>query len=542
MSGEPAARLAALVIATAAAVSIAMPGAAVGAEGGRSAPRPTTPAEGGASVPEPGPELAADDAGEPQGDDPATAGDREGGAGEAPEPPAEGDHGAEEHGHSSRLSDQPRPLALEGFPDRPRYLIELGNPYLGTGTIDPGIELPTGAVWQPSLIVFGNLRTALQSFDGGAGDQRVTELATRLDLFANLQLSGTERLVVGFRNLDQDGRFTSYVLDPDPDDPAFLDRFGDRDRFREEANFRVRSLFFEGDFGELFPRLDRRDFGRTDVGFSIGRQPLLFQEGILIDDSIDGLGITRNTLLPKNTSNFRATFFLGVDDVHRSNGEDESAELYAILTSTDLRSSTVDLDLVFVDGGALSGDQASFGVSAVQRLGRYSTAFRLLGSRITAGGRGVDGALAFSELSWTPFGTHDHVYLNGFWAVDDFRSAARGPDAGGPLGRAGISFAAVGLGSFGAPLSSRARDVAGGAFGYQRFFGPRARRQLLTEVGLRAGTTSAVGDEAALTVRYQSAVGRRVVVVVDGFAGTRRPASGPSRTLSGGRLELVVKF
>ena len=54
---------------------------------------------------------------------------------------------------------------------------------------------------------------------------------------------------------------------------------------------------------------------------------------------------------------------------------------------------------------------------------------------------------------------------------------ARGPATGGPLGRAGINFAAVGLGSYGAPLSSRARDVAGGAFGYQKFYGAAKRRR-----------------------------------------------------------------
>ncbi len=446
--------------------------------------------------------------------------------------------------HSSAITDERIPLQLDGFPERPRYLIELGNPYLGTGRIKPGIQLPTGAVWQPSLIVFGTLRTALQSFDEGG--TRFTELATRLDLFANLQLSGTERLVLGFRSLDQEGRFTSYILEPDPDDPAFRAAFGDDgDRFREELNAEIQSLYFEGDFGEIFPRLDSGDFRRADVGFSIGRQPLQFQEGMLIQDSIDGVGLTRNTLLPKGTSNFRATLFVGVDEVHRANVEDRDAEIIALLTSTDFRRSTVDADLVYVRGGETTGDLIAGGISAVQRIGVKNTSLRLLASHApdVETSQATDGALLFGELSWTPHYTDDLIYFTGFLAVDEFSSAARGPATGGPLGRAGINFAAVGLGSYGAPLSSRARDVAGGAFGYQKFYGPAKRRQLLAEVGLRVGTASEVADEAAATLRYQMAVGRRLVLVWDGFVGQRDGGSfAGDDTLYGGRFELVVKF
>ncbi|MFQ5349270.1 MAG: hypothetical protein ACE5EG_02375 [Thermoanaerobaculia bacterium] len=464
-------------------------------------------------------------------------------------------HGKKDGHHSSALSDEYIPLQLEGFPERPRYLLELGNPYLGTGRIKPGIHLPTGAVWQPSLILFGTLRTALQSFD--ADGTRFTELASRLDLFANLQLSGTERLVVGFRTFDQEGRFTSYILEPDPGDPAFRAAFGDDgDRFREELNAEIQSLYFEGDFGEIFPKLDADDFGRSDVGFSIGRQPLLFQDGILIQDSIDGIGLTRNTLLPQGTSNFRATLFVGTNEVHRANVEDRDAEMFALLTSTDVRRSTVDADLVYVRGGETTGDLVAGGVSFVQRIGTRNTTFRLLGSHAVdqETAQAPDGALFFGELSWTPHYTDDLIYFTGFVAVDEFSSAARGPASGGPLGRAGINFAAVGLGSYGAPLSSRARDVAGGAFGYQRFYGPAKRRQLLAEVGLRVGTADDVSDSVAATVRYQMAVGRRLVLVWDGFAARRQgdlvlvpgqsPAlqRAPDVDLYGGRFELVVKF
>ncbi len=462
--------------------------------------------------------------------------------------PESGDAAGEAHGgkHSSRLPDEEIPLQLEGFPKRPGFLVELGNPYLGTGRIKKGFRLPTGAVWQPTLIAFGTLRAALQTFESAApagrgSGTRTSELATRLDLFFNLQLSGTERLVVGFRPLDADGRFTRYVFEPAPPDG---------DRSRDELDGDLETLYFEGDIGEIFPNFDKGDFGRSDIGFAIGRQPLTFQEGMLIDDSIDGAGFTRNTLLPKGTSNYRMTFFAGVDNVNRHAGggtnlEDPDAELYALLTSTDWRRSTVDADLAYVTGSDRTGDLVALGVSAVQRIGRYNTSFRILGSYAVDRETpfSTDGALLFSEVSWTPHYSHDLVYVTTFVAIEHYTPAARDASLGGPLGRAGIGFAAVGLGGYGAPLDNRSRDAAGGAFGYQKFFGPLKRRQLLAELGVRLGTAGAEPSAAALSARYQMAFGRRAVLVFDAFTAFHEGLAGRSDdTRVGGRFELLLKF
>ncbi len=443
------------------------------------------------------------------------------------------DHGGGHHGkHSSRLTDEKIPLQIEGFPERPKPLVELGEPFLGTGTLHPGYRLPTGAVWQPALTMFGSFRTAVQTVDNG--QDRITEWTNRLNLFFNLALSGSERLVVGLRPFDEGGRFSSYFFEhPDPTlDGAFQD----------ELDLEIESLFFEGDFGEIFPNLDETDLGSLDVGFSVGRQPLFFQEGMLINDALDGIGLTRNTLLPRNTSNFRATFLAAWDNVNAGPVE-RDANLYALLTSTDFRLSTVDFDVAWIDADDGTGDLLSAGVSAVQRLGKFATSFRILGSSATGDETAfsTDGFLWFSEVSWVPHYTHDNVYFTTFWAVDEFSSASRGPATGGPLGRAGINFAAVGLGSVGAPLSSRAKDVAGGAFGYQKFF-DHTRKQLLFEAGVRIGTDSTVDDAYALTVRYQAAVKQHFVVVVDGFVGNRDFAAGGSDTIYGSRLELLIKF
>src|ERR1039458_3082067 len=83
---------------------------------------------------------------------------------------------AEGTNDTARFSDQPAPLALQGFPERPPPLIELGDKFLGTGNLQKGITLPTGEVISPDFWVFGTLRSAVQTFDTGSGKaSRTTE-------------------------------------------------------------------------------------------------------------------------------------------------------------------------------------------------------------------------------------------------------------------------------------------------------------------------------------------------------------------------------
>ena len=98
----------------------------------------------------------------------------------------------------SRFSDVPTPLDPATFPARPAPVVEIGqNPFLGSGYIAPGFEIPTGAVWQPVFITYGDYRTALQTFDNGT--TQTTEWVNRMDLFGNLYFTPTERILVGLR-------------------------------------------------------------------------------------------------------------------------------------------------------------------------------------------------------------------------------------------------------------------------------------------------------------------------------------------------------
>ncbi len=438
---------------------------------------------------------------------------------------------AEAADEQSRFSDEPAPLRLEGFPERPPPLLELGDRFLGAGDIKPAFELPTGAVWHPAFWMYGTFRSAVQSFDPGDAD-RISEWKNRLDLFGNLQLAATERILVGIRPLDRDGRFTGYDFEPHS-------RRGWREDFSENS-LHVRTLFFEGEFGEIFPKLDRADRHSMDYGISFGRQPLLLQDGILVnDDSVDMLSITRNALLPPGTSTMRLSGIFAWNEIGRNNNlEDNDALLFGLNTAIDFHKSTVEGDLIYIvsDDGS---DGFYAGLGSSQRFGRINTVFRVAHSVAVEreSARVRNGTLLFAETSYTPTWGHDLVYANAFWGIDDFSSAVRGPDAGGPLGRTGLLFAAVGLGQYGAALGNRAERAVGGAIGYQMYFGELRRRQLVGEIGARTGTDGGPSAEA-VALRYQQAFGRRYVLVLDAFGALRED----SKESYGGRIEMLVKF
>ncbi|MEP6662653.1 MAG: hypothetical protein ABJC04_03215, partial [Verrucomicrobiota bacterium] len=378
---------------------------------------------------------------------------------------------AEEGEDKSRFSDQPAPLDLETFPARPAPLLEIGDKFLGKGNLQRGFTLPTGAVWSPNFWVFGTFRSAIQTFDRGSAraisprpNSTTTEWANRLDIFGNLQLSPTERIVVGFRPLDETRlrtgtRFAGYNIEPNNTTRGGVDAF----------SATPRTLFFEGEFGEIFPRLDRADRLSLDYSFAVGRQPLTLQDGILAnDDSIDMVSITRNSLRVPGGSTLRVSPFFAWDRIERpnfstaANVRDKDAMIIGIDAAADFPVSTVQADLLYVPSSH-DGDGFYAGLGAVQRIGKINTTFRVNTSIALdkSSAKVSNGTLLFGELSYTvPYAT-DIVYLNGFWGIDQFTSAVRDTTAGGPLGRVGILNAAVGLGRYGAPLSNQADHAAG---------------------------------------------------------------------------------
>lgn len=430
-------------------------------------------------------------------------------------------------------------IGLQHTPPRPDLLLQWGEEFLAPGMLDQGICTPTGAIWRPSLWVFGTYRTGVNYFDSGS-NQPVAEWANRLDLFSQLNLSGTERILFGMRPLDEETgprrNFTGYDF-----------RNGDE---LDGWNADVQTLFFEGDFGEIFPRLDWNDSRALDIGFSVGRQPMLFQQGLLVnEDSIDALTVTQNTLYGNGNLNMRGTFVYAWNSINRhnvagrGNVNDGDGQLVGLFTESDLASSTVNADIAYVWSDDGVDDLIAFGISSIRRISgfhnTYNSSIHFLASYPTNGATNLagQGELLFSQLSWTPHHTHDLIFLNSFWGIDQFTSASRGPLGGGPLGQTGLLFSAAGLGRYGGPLSSQANKVVGASLGYQMFF-DHTHEQVTFEIGGRQDTDGV--DEAAVAggIRYQRALNQHWLVVVDGFV-----SKGEGNHVGQGtRVEMQMKF
>ncbi len=430
----------------------------------------------------------------------------------------------------SRITNEYIPLKIDEVPDRPRGLLEIGDTLLGNNAPSAGFILPTGAVWQPFLYVYGSYRTALQTYE----KNQVTnsEWANRLDLFAELRLTGTERLHIGFRPFDKEGKFAGY-------------NFEDKDNhWREEGlNMDVQTLFFEGDFGEIFPGLDPNDNGYTDIGFSVGRQPINIQDGFMINDVFDSVGFSFNGFQFPQAGYWKMTALYGWAELHRGNNKkDPSSNLIGFFNEIEFLKTTVNFDAVYVVSDN-NDDGLYFGLSAVQRFGMFNTTFRANTSIAVQqeSDQMKDGTLLFAELSFTPRSTQDLAYANVFWGIDEYTSAGRGPANGGPLGRAGILFAAVGLGGYKPALSNSGANSFGGSIGYQMLFNG-GHQQIIVEFGGRKdtnGNSGQVNTGIALGASYKQRLGNHTILRFDTFGSQYE---GDANLGYGARTELQFKF
>ncbi|MCB1225972.1 MAG: hypothetical protein KDK99_09210 [Verrucomicrobiales bacterium] len=404
-----------------------------------------------------------------------------------------------------------------------------GDRFLSPGPIDPGIVLPTKATWRPYFTAFGTLRSGLQTFHQGSKD--ITEWANRLDIFGNLYLTGTERILIGFRPLDYEGRFSGYSFG------------GSKPQgWVDELNLEPRTLFFEGDFGELFPFLDPKDRHHLDYQFSIGRQPFVLQDGLLANDIMDAFAVTRHNIYMLGASNSRITAIYAFNDIHRGNNiEDPDARLFALSTTLDYPHRTFETDAAWVTGSPGSGDGAFFGLGHRARFGHWSSTLRANASWALRGpSPAVDtGYLLTHEFSRNLRNSEDIFYFNTLVGSGHYTSAARGPANGGPLGSMGLLNRAVGLGAYGAPLKNSVGDTIAAAIGLQHFFDPEGYRNILVELGAR-GPWDGQSEKftTALGAQYQQGFARGMIFTLGGFTGIDEDGD----TSYGARTELLLKF
>ena len=422
-----------------------------------------------------------------------------------------------EHVEVETLKDEVVKFKSVGdIPFRPALFLELGDPFLDTGQLDAGFEVPIlGAIWQPRLWSYLINRTTVQTFDNGApGRLRDTEIANRMDLYANLQLTGTEKILLGLRPFDNNlpSRFTRYTFD------------GSNEDFNNELNLDIETLFFEGDIGSLLPKLDRAGIKPIDFGFTVGRQPFTFQEGIILNDTVDAVGFVRNNLVFPGTSNLRISGLWAWDRLDRNDrNRGTDPNMYGLFVFADTHVSSYNLDMIYVDDNATDGDAFYIGASAIQRiraLGGISSAFRINNSIALdeeIGGNVIgDGSLLSAEFSTIVPGSDDIAYINPFISIGNFTQAGREQILGGPLASLGILFASPNLSTYGAEVSPFTDDVVGFATGYQAFWDDH-RRNLILEIAGRHDYDGQGFDQLGIGFQLQQAIGQHIQAQLEGF-------------------------
>ena len=417
-----------------------------------------------------------------------------------------------------------------------RPLIELGRPWYQLGQLPPPSTLAgQHNPLSPQFLVYGDFRTAYASNDNG--NDSTSRIATALNLNFDLRLTSTERLTLFVAPFQQGNDNLAWLLDDDR-------RFATADA---DIDFGM----FEGDLGAIVGG----PTGRTlpfDLPFAVGVIPLLFQNGIWMDDAILGAAVTipaRNSAL-LDISNMDTTFFAGFDKIDSDafRGDDSAAKLYGIASWIEARGGYLELNYGYLEDRDFVDDRSyhNVGVGFTRRYGRLlSNSVRMIvntGQDVAQPVQTADGVLFLLENSLITSRPSTFVpYFNLFAGFDRPQSAARGAIAGGVLRNTGILFESDFLTGY-PTLDATANDAWGGALGLI-ILTSNFDQQLILEVAAlqamdSAAPRNATGDQYGAGVRYQIPLNNAWILRTDGMYGFLRD----SDDIHGLRIELRHKF
>lgn len=426
-----------------------------------------------------------------------------------------------------------------------RPLIELGRELYREGPFQPAPDfLGKKNLVFAHLMVSGDARAALAMND--VGDNTFSALNVRLNLDVDLKLTATERIHAFFRPLDKDNKFTGITFD---DGRA-------REELRLDGN--PEALFFEGDLGAITAGISGKD-SQFDLPFTFGLIPLLFQNGVWLEDAFTGFAfaIPARNSPTFDWSNFDITFFAGFDRVTtpamlKSDGDfDESGEsVYGVAAFIDAVQGYWEAGYAYLDDSR-SDRNASYHNLTLAFTRRYfdrvSNSLRIIGNagqeRQADGNFTANGFIFLMENSLVTRLPYTLVpYCNLFVGVDHPQSVARDAGAGGILKNTGILFETDGLTGY-PTLDATGNDTFGGALGVQYLFD--LNQQLVVEAATvqimgreNKPDRAAPGDQYGVGVRYQRPLNRSWILRADAMYGWLSA----TKDVAGARVELRYKF
>jgi hypothetical protein len=418
-----------------------------------------------------------------------------------------------------------------------RPLLELGRELYGPGQFQEGINLfgEKNLVF-PQVLLYGDLRMVAASNDNGANQADV--LATKLTLDLDVKITATERIHAVFTPLDRDGKTTRVSsLNGKRDDEAIFDMEPD-------------ALFFEGDLARIVSGATGKDNG-YDIPFTAGLIPLLFQNGVWMQDAITGFAFTipaRNSPALQ-ISNMDITFFAGFDRVTTAAipGDHRSA-VYGFNTFIEAMHGYWEIGYGYVadqeQGGAFSYHNASAAFTR-RYWERISNSIRVIANFGQDPGSGLqqtaDGYLFLIENSLISSKPLTLVpYFNAWFGVDKPQSLARAAGAGGVLLNTGINFETDGITGF-PKMDDTANETYGAALGIEYLFD--LTQQIVFEVAALdgysdRGPAAPKDPEFGFGIRYQRRLNHAWIFRTDAIAVARENAD----DLAGVRMELRRKF
>jgi hypothetical protein len=388
------------------------------------------------------------------------------------------------------------------------------------------------------FMAYGDLRVGAASNDNGGppvnGKTQQSRAAARLNLDLDLAFTATERIHAFMRPLDRGGSFTRYEISG-----------GVQDKFVQELNARLTTLFFEGDLEQMFAGLSGRP-ARFSLPFAAGLVPIATQNGIWIEDAFTGVatGITarnsgRSRLI--DISNFDVTVFTGLDRVLTDavplgHGK---AKLYGAAGFFDTLKGYVELGYGYLEADESDLSYHNLTAAYTRRYGNLvSNSIRLIGNigqRATV--KTANGLLVLVENSFRTSRPLVLVpYLNLFAGFDSPQSLARAADSGGVLRNTGINFQTDGLTGY-PTLDGKGHDTWGGAVGVEYLF--NIDRQIVVEGSVvQRMRNSTLHDQYAIGASFQQPLTNALILRLDAMRGWLQG----QKNIFGVRMEIRRKF
>ncbi|HEX3599938.1 MAG TPA: hypothetical protein VHU84_07330 [Lacipirellulaceae bacterium] len=421
-----------------------------------------------------------------------------------------------------------------------RPLIEWGFPLYDTGPVPPpSLDCGPTNPSLPRFYVYGDYRVAAAYNDPGTSVNPV--IADRINLEADLWMTSTERFHVGVSPFQRDGNFQRIEFEDG------------RGQFHDSLKFfdaGTDTAFFEGDLGYMLGGWTGK-YSQLDLPVTVGLIPLLFQNGIWMDDAIVGAAMSiparNNPYL--DWSNFDITFFTGFDQVTSPAFDEEQSgtSLFGTTAMIEAKGGYIELGYAFLDDREISGrSYNNIGISYTRRyLNLLSNSMRAIVNTGQGGAtddRTANGVLLLAENSFLTRWPYNVIpYVNMWTGFDDPQSVARAGAAGGVLRNTGILFESDNLTNY-PTLDASGSSTYGAAIGID-LLSPEFTHQLILEAAALGvfgdpDLRNAAGNEYGIGARYQVPISNATLLRFDVMHGFFDNAP----DVSGARAEFRWKF